>query len=128
MAKKKVVPLNPMLDGDDIPDVGLVAPPGETLNHADEPAVVRAKRPIRHSDIPAGVDAFHWIRSEGYLNPTRKYRVTPVAKPELAARLKSLEIEAVDEGEAVNKYIIAAGIPSKLVHAMNFHAVPMQGV
>ena len=125
MAKKKVVPLNPMLDGDDIPDVGLVAPPGESLHPVDEPAVVKAKRPIRHSDIPAGVDAFHWIRNEGYLNPTRKYRVTPVAKPELAARLKSLEVEAVDEAEAVNKYIVVAGIPAKLVHSMNFHAVPL---
>lgn len=126
MAKKKTVPLDPVLDGDDIPDVGLVAPPGEQVQR-DEPAVVRSKRPIRRSDIPAGVDAFHWIRNEGYLNPTRKYRVTPVAKPELAARLKSLEVEAVDESEAVNKYITAAGIPAKIVHSMNFHAVAVEG-
>ena len=126
MAKKKVVPLDSSLDGDDIPDIGLVAPPGEQVQR-DEPAVVRSKRPIRRSDIPAGVDAFQWIRSEGYINPTRKYRVTPMAKAEIVSRLRSLEVEAVDESEAVNKYIVASGIPTKIVHSMNFHAVPVEG-
>lgn len=126
MAKRKVSPIDPTLDGDDIPDVGFVAPPGEQV-HDDEPAVVRSKRPIRHADIPKGVDGFHWLRSEGYLNPTRKYRVTPFGKAETVSRLKSIEVEAVDESEAVNKYITAAAIPTKLVHSMNFRAVQVEG-
>lgn len=126
MAKRKTTPFDPALNGEDIPDVGLVLPPGESLP-VEEPAVVRAKRPIRREDIPQGVDPFRYVREHGYTNPTRKYRVTPQAKPELAAKLRSLEIEAVDESEAINKYVDAFKIPTKLVYGMTFKAIAVEG-
>lgn len=124
MAKRRVTPIDPAFGNEDIPDVGYVAPPGEVL--VDEPAVVRPKRPIRHSDIPANVDAFRYVRENGYTNPVRKYRVTPMGKPEQVARLRSLEIDAVDEAAAINEFITRSAIPAKIVHAMNFRAVKLE--
>ena len=123
MAKRKVTPMEAQ---DDIPDFGYVAPPGESVA-TEEPAVVRAKRPIRHEDIPSGVDGFKYIREQGFTNPVRKYRVTPMGKPEHVARLRSLEIEAVDESAAINEFIVRSGIPAKIVHSMNFRALLVEG-
>lgn len=125
MAKRKVSPVD--FDSDDIPDVGYVAPPGERVALHDEPAEVKSKRPLRHSDIPQGVDPFRFIRENGYVNPTRKYRVTPFGKAEVVARLKSLDIEAVDESDAINQFISHMRIPNKIVHSLNLRAILVEG-
>lgn len=74
-------------------------------------------------DPSMDADVAKWLRETAHPDPLNLYRVSVAHKPKKAGEYGEQEFDAVDEGSAIAKYIVANNIPMDDVCHYNFTVV-----
>lgn len=72
-------------------------------------------------------DPYRFLREEGLPSPVRKYRVTgagPVNRVD--TELQAVEIDAVDQGEAIRQFVLLRQIKQSEAHRFRFQTVVLE--
>lgn len=104
----------------------------ETPGPADEGETLLVIRPSQLVEQmaaagKAGTDHFRFLRENGLPAPTRQIRVSGAGSLKGSAiELPPLDLEAVDESDAIRRYAVRRQVPASELHRFRFQTVILE--